>query len=891
MFFSRYEYQPIYLIIYNFLRCREKMAEGEILSIIDEDGYDGLKAKLDVEEITKLAIQAIETYLMKTATIDFQRLVNDYLDDNLDYFMDLGFLVGGNYYETNVLNNAKLDVICYFHNNFIYKNSDLNFKYCNKTCLYEDLSSEDRDNELFILNPILSAIGSMYSLGKVDFENKEFQLKDELKTELDKHIKALSKESIEEIYYENEYGEYKEITGEFAKELGLVYQVEDNEITISGYEGKNDTLYIPSTIDEIPVKYLKKCNDLKITKLVVLADLKELKGNSFSYCYSLKQVDVIGSLGLVGQAVFYKTKVPTVTFRGVTYVTINNNPCYLLTRYEDFLPTVYVERKCKSIASAAFFGTNVESVSAPSVEYIGEKAFGQCKKLRSIQLNNWLKGIGEYAFYICESLMNIKIDARVLPPYLFYRCSSLKNVSIGKGVEELGLYSLSYCDNLKSVTIPGSVHKIGQLIFEYTPIEELRFEKDYYWNAKDDYGEELTLSPEMLKDPRNNARFFKKHDEFDFEVDLASSIVENMTKEEALAYGFILDEDDIYDGYTIEDWTKDEKVCVVPKTIDNINVTVLGSYFSENFRNKEKLEKLIILSDVKFFGEDMFKNCKNLKDITLPTSIEYFVGLFKDCPKITTVERGVTYIKINNDPYYYASAVDKESNYVTFNPKTKILGTSLFFNNQNIEYIDLPDCEFIPETFAYKCKRLQSIMIPDTVKIIKNGAFGYCFSLSKVLFLGEENLKTLDYSAFERCVNLRKIDIPRSVEEILNCCFENCIMLSNITLPSRLNKIGRKAFYNCLSLITATTYHENWICEKDNQKIYLSDKYYSNTSECAKVLKYFYDYTITKFDGNIMEHLDNVEGTASSKKLVFARGEVVYRRKQDEYRSGTFDYE
>ena len=96
MFFSRYEYQPIYLIIYNFLRCREKMAEGEILSIIDEDGYDGLKAKLDVEEITKLAIQAIETYLMKTATIDFQRLVNDYLDDNLDYFMDLNYFKYGN---------------------------------------------------------------------------------------------------------------------------------------------------------------------------------------------------------------------------------------------------------------------------------------------------------------------------------------------------------------------------------------------------------------------------------------------------------------------------------------------------------------------------------------------------------------------------------------------------------------------------------------------------------------------------------------------------------------------------------------------------------------------------------------------------------------------------
>ena len=487
--------------------------------------------------------------------------------------------------------------------------------------------------------------------------------------------------------------------------------------------------------------------------------------------------------------------------------------------------------------------------------------------------------------------MNIKIDARVLPPYLFYRCSSLRNVSIGKGVEEIGLYALSYCDNLKSVTIPGSVHKIGQLIFEYTPIEELRFEKDYYWNAKDDYGKELTLSPEMLKDSRENARFFKRHDEYDYEVDLSCSLVENMTKEEALAYGFVLDDDNIYDGYTIEDWTKDEKVCVIPKTIDNIDVTVLGSFFSENFRNKEKLEKLIILSDVKFFGDDMFQNCKNLKDITLPTSIEYFKGLFKDCPKITTIESGVTYIKINNDPYYYASAVDTESNHITFNPKTKVLGTSLFFNNQNIEYIDLPDCEFIPETFAYKCKRLQSIMIPDTVKSIQNAAFGYCFSLSRVICLGDENLKLLDYSAFERCINLRSINIPRSVEQILNCCFENCIKLTDVSLPSRLTKIGRKAFYNCLSLIKVQTYTDNWVCENDNGKIYLSEKYYKDTSLAAQHFTSLYNYTITKYEGNVEEHLENVEKTSSIRKLMISKGSVEYRMKREKYNNGTFDFE
>ena len=41
MFFSRYEYQPIYIILYNILRTKYNKSEEDIEEIIYNDGYDG----------------------------------------------------------------------------------------------------------------------------------------------------------------------------------------------------------------------------------------------------------------------------------------------------------------------------------------------------------------------------------------------------------------------------------------------------------------------------------------------------------------------------------------------------------------------------------------------------------------------------------------------------------------------------------------------------------------------------------------------------------------------------------------------------------------------------------------------------------------------------------
>lgn len=882
MFFHEYEYQPIYIILYNFLRCRKDLTDSSFQDILMEEGYAGLKSVLDAEEVSRLAVQAIESYLMRTATIDFDRLLYDYMDDNLDYFMDLGMVVGRNYIEMSSLNNAKMDLICYFHNNYIYKNTDLRFPYVNKTVTYEELSKEERDSELFILNPILCALGDMYSLGTVDYDSKSFNLSEKLAEGLDAHIQSLSTESISDICYENDYDYSEEISSDDATLQGIVYTVADNEITVTDYTGDQEVLTIPKYIDSVPVRYIDGLSRLNIKSLIVVAELKEIKTGALSDCSFMKEIMVFGSLGLVGQGVFANCKVPSITFAGATYLTINNNQCYLLMRYQNCLSTYVVERDCKSIRAAAFYGTDVQAVSAPGVEYIGERAFGQCKQLKSVQLNSWLKGIGEYAFYMCESLMNIKIDAKVLPQYLFYGCKSLRNIAIGKGVEELGLYSLSYCDALKRVRIPGSVRKIGQVVFEYTPLEELEFEKDYYWIGKNDSGDRIVYKPEDLSDARNNARMFRKKDDYDFEVDSTISLLENMTMAEAEEYGFEIEES-VYGGYCILGWSKDEKICVIPKSIDNIDVKELGGYFADNFADKTKLEKLVILPALSCISYGTFKGCKNLKEVTMPDDITNITEAFTECPKINKKEGGVTYVKINNNPYYYAALVDESETSVNFHSETVILGQSLMRDHPNLTTCFLPDVKIIPRLCFSGAKKLDKIMIPDTVVKIESAAFENCTSLKDVFFLGEETREIEDY-CFRGCTGLLFIELPVFLRSISAHMLEDCINLSELKIPYYVNKIGQGAFANCAMLSRMSGVDNRWVAEKNGERIHLYDNYGVFYGEAAKAFVCFStdSYTIVKSDEDEESFKLKAEQDLERKERIIKRVDMLlgFKRKK-----------
>lgn len=77
------------------------------------------------------------------------------------------------------------------------------------------------------------------------------------------------------------------------------------------------------------------------------------------------------------------------------------------------------------------------------------------------------------------------------------------------------------------------------------------------------------------------------------------------------------------------------------------------------------------------------------------------------------------------------------------------------------------------------CKRLTSVVIPDTVTAIH-------------------------HSAFQCCAGLIHVEIPDGVTHIGNYTFKGCLNLTSVRLPQGLTKIENYAFYECRALTSIT---------------------------------------------------------------------------------------
>jgi hypothetical protein len=91
--------------------------------------------------------------------------------------------------------------------------------------------------------------------------------------------------------------------------------------------------------------------------------------------------------------------------------------------------------------------------------------------------------------------------------------------------------------------------------------------------------------------------------------------------------------------------------------------------------------------------------------------------------------------------------------------------------------------------------RLESIVIPSTVQVIRERCFYECECLREIIFSRGSNLVRIECSAFSRS-GLRSVRIPESVEIIESFCFYECEYLSEILFEagSELSEVGFQAF-------------------------------------------------------------------------------------------------
>lgn len=162
----------------------------------------------------------------------------------------------------------------------------------------------------------------------------------------------------------------------------------------------------------------------------------------------------------------------------------------------------------------------------------------------------------------------------------------------------------------------------------------------------------------------------------------------------------------------------------------------------------------------------------------------------------------------------------------------KILGSSLFAYNNDIETITIPDeVERIYENAFSCCDNLKRVDLPKNLKSIGNDAFLGCKNLSEIALPG--GLKSIGNGAFYHCESLKEITIPESVEIIESSAFGECENLTTVTILGNIKSFSPHAFYKCPNIQKVILKNKNSITGGNREilKVFKYDHIEDNEGE------------------------------------------------------------
>lgn len=129
------------------------------------------------------------------------------------------------------------------------------------------------------------------------------------------------------------------------------------------------------------------------------------------------------------------------------------------------------------------------------------------------------------------------------------------------------------------------------------------------------------------------------------------------------------------------------------------------------------------------------------------------------------------------------------------------IGERAFMFNENLYTILIPNSIKIIKDDAFEyCKYLNTIDFPNYLNSIGDYSFRYCEKLEYVSI--PDSITIIPFRAFECCYNLKTIKMTNSVKSIATNAFKDCTKLSSIHLSDSLIDIGYYALGNCTSLVS-----------------------------------------------------------------------------------------
>lgn len=151
--------------------------------------------------------------------------------------------------------------------------------------------------------------------------------------------------------------------------------------------------------------------------------------------------------------------------------------------------------------------------------------------------------------------------------------------------------------------------------------------------------------------------------------------------------------------------------------------------------------------------------------------------------------------------------------------KSFMLGTEDNPIESPITYVDIPDSVTAIEELAFfYCKNLESVIFPENLESVGYSAFAWCSALKEIRILAsvkygntvfarsgieslkiEEGTTVIEIGSFIG-TNLKKLNLPKTVEVIKGFAFHDCTKLNTVILNDGLKHIEAEAFNGCINL-------------------------------------------------------------------------------------------
>ncbi len=94
---------------------------------------------------------------------------------------------------------------------------------------------------------------------------------------------------------------------------------------------------------------------------------------------------------------------------------------------------------------------------------IGNYAFYDCDAIKNVVVNAMT--VGESAFYDCNAVTNVEIEAETIGTEAFNVCSKVETITLSENLTSIGASAFRYCSSLKGVVIPDAVTLLGSSAF------------------------------------------------------------------------------------------------------------------------------------------------------------------------------------------------------------------------------------------------------------------------------------------------------------------------------------------------------------------------------------------------------------------------------------------